>query len=82
MLSLTHRRQFAKRDVHFNFNLIYLFHQDKAVTIISLGIGSRVDQHELLEIASDEQHVFVADDFEHIVDRLNTISMLSCNACK
>ena len=61
--------------IHHSF--IY-FLQDKKVTIISLGIGRAIDNDELVEIATDKEHVFVADDFKHMIHKLKSITKLSC----
>ncbi|XP_066916536.1 coadhesin-like [Clytia hemisphaerica] len=52
----------------------------KKVTIISMGIGRAIDNDELVEIATDREHVFVADDFKYMIDKLNSITRLSCQA--
>lgn len=46
-----------------------LLQSDPKVTIISIGIGSRVNQDELSAIASDKNHTFRVSGFE----ALNTI---------
>lgn len=51
----------------------------KGVKIISIGIHEKkIDKSELLEIASDKNHVFIIEDFKYLVDKLNTLVKLSC----
>ena len=45
---------------------------------MTLGIGRDVNRDELLEMATDEDHVFLADDFDNLVDQLHKISNFSC----
>ena len=47
-----------------------------------MGIGRAIDNDELVEIATDKEHVFVADDFKYMIDKLNSITRLSCQARK
>lgn len=54
--------------------------KETGVTIISMGIGRRTDKDELLEIATDKNHVFLIDNFISLIDKLNVIIKLSCNA--
>ncbi|XP_057306541.1 coadhesin-like [Hydractinia symbiolongicarpus] len=54
--------------------------KNNKVTIISMGIGHKIDEEELVEIATDKEHVFVIDDFNHLIDKLNAVLKLSCEA--
>lgn len=47
-----------------------------------MGIGHKIDEEELVEIATDKEHVFVIDDFNHLIDKLNAVLKLSCEASK
>ena len=47
---------------------------------ISIGIGQSIDEEELLEIAKDEEHVYVLADFRYLKDKLNSIHKLACRA--
>jgi len=48
--------------------------------VISLGIGSGVDQSELEYIASGKNYTLMAQDFDTLNNTLSTISTLTCDA--
>ena len=52
--------------------------KDKGVTIFSLGIGPNIAIIELLQMASDEQHVYNAESFNQLQDVVKTVTQGQC----
>ncbi len=63
-------------------NLLYILNilQDNGVTILSLGIGSKIDLSELRTIASEPKdgHVFKIDNFDALKGKLGVIMEAAC----
>jgi len=53
--------------------------KDAGVTIITIGIG-RADQDELTQMATDEEHVFMLEQYEYLKDKLNSLLKLTCQS--
>lgn len=51
------------------------------MTIITIGIG-RADRDELTEMATDENHVFMLEQYEYLKDKLNSLLKLTCQSGK
>ena len=51
------------------------------MTIITIGIG-RADQDELTQMATDENHVFMLEQYEYLKDKLNSLLKLTCESGK
>jgi len=46
--------------------------------IMAVGVGPDVDQEELERIAMDKNHVYNVDDYDHILDNINTLLKDTC----
>lgn len=53
--------------------------KDESVTIITIGIGS-ADRTELEEMATDESHVFMLEQYTYLKDKLNSLLKLTCQS--
>jgi len=54
--------------------------KENRVTIISVGIGNSIDEEELNLMAKNEDHVILVKDFKYLVETMNKILDLSCQA--
>jgi len=53
--------------------------KDAGVTIITIGIG-KADQDELTAMATDENHMFMLEQYEYLKDKLNSLLKLTCES--
>ena len=49
------------------------------VTVMAVGIGGRVDDNELLAIASDRNHTFYVADFDGLDSIKSELTATTCN---
>ena len=51
--------------------------QDGA-TVVAIGIGNKIDQCELRQIASDPEHAFVGSSYDDIIDFVKPVTDVAC----
>jgi len=49
------------------------------VTIIAIGVGS-ADEKELKDMATDDSHVFMLQQYTYLKDKLNNMLKLACQS--
>ena len=52
------------------------------VKIMSIGVGSQIDEGELYKIATDKSFVFLLDSYQYLQDKLNNMLKVSCRSGK
>ena len=51
---------------------------DKGIEVLAFGIGSNVDPFQLLNIASDEGNLYVAEVFDQLLDVVGQLTKREC----
>jgi hypothetical protein len=50
------------------------------IKIFTIALSSQINQQHLVKIASDSKSFLIFDDYEQIYDRINRLTVETCNA--